>query len=286
MSSPSSLDISDTTLTTDTGTVRVRVYRPMTQSPARTGLVWVHGGAFVHGDIDMPEADWVAKEIAASGRAVVSVDYTLCDASWLMRGEPPAPDSARFPTATREVVAAFRWASGNVPGVNQWYLGGASAGGNLSLGAAQILRDEGGACPYGLVLIYPVVHAELPPLSEEIRRHCDALADQTRILTPDMVSRMSLGHVGDQMGLHERYAFPGEGDLANLPPVFVLNAEADSLRASGQRLVADLAAAGGDVMQVREPGTAHGHLNEPDLPEAATSMGRILAWMAMHESVH
>ena len=30
------------------------------------GLLWLHGGAFMVGDLDMPEADWVAREICTA----------------------------------------------------------------------------------------------------------------------------------------------------------------------------------------------------------------------------
>ena len=50
----------------------VRVYPATT--PNGTGLVWAHGGGFLFGDIDMPESDWVARQLAERGTTVVSVD--------------------------------------------------------------------------------------------------------------------------------------------------------------------------------------------------------------------
>jgi hypothetical protein len=63
------------------GPVPVRVYMPTGPAPdgGRACLVWMHGGAFAWGDLDMAEAHEVARGIA--GRAdvvVVSVDYRLC----------------------------------------------------------------------------------------------------------------------------------------------------------------------------------------------------------------
>jgi len=43
----------------------VRVYPA--REPNGTGLVWAHGGAFAFGDLDMPESDWVASQLAARG---------------------------------------------------------------------------------------------------------------------------------------------------------------------------------------------------------------------------
>jgi acetyl esterase len=45
---------------------------------SRRTLVWMHGGGFSAGDLDMPEADVVARELVErAGIAVVSVDYRL-----------------------------------------------------------------------------------------------------------------------------------------------------------------------------------------------------------------
>jgi acetyl esterase/lipase len=41
------------------------------------GLVWVHGGGFARGGLDMPEADWVSSTLSGRGIPVVSVDYRL-----------------------------------------------------------------------------------------------------------------------------------------------------------------------------------------------------------------
>jgi len=44
------------------GPVPVRIYAPDSPSGAPC-LVWVHGGGFIGGHLDMPEADWVAREL-------------------------------------------------------------------------------------------------------------------------------------------------------------------------------------------------------------------------------
>ena len=67
--------------------------------------------------------------------------------------------------------------------------------------------------------------------------------------------------------------------MSGLPPTFILNCDSDSLRASGQQFGAELAVAGVDVTMVREVGTRHGHLNEPDNPAAWRSITRITDWL-------
>src|SRR5690625_7783674 len=47
------------------GPVPVRIYTPTAPAGApRPVLVWCHGGAFMHGDLDMPEGDHVARGVA------------------------------------------------------------------------------------------------------------------------------------------------------------------------------------------------------------------------------
>src|SRR3954451_20422518 len=53
------------------GPVPVRVYVPAGAATGLPCLVWVHGGAFVGGDLEMPEADWTARQICERAGAVV-----------------------------------------------------------------------------------------------------------------------------------------------------------------------------------------------------------------------
>ena len=85
---------------------------PAGMIPNGAGLVWAHGGGFAGGDLDMPEADGVARALAARGITVVSVDYALAPtrAAWAESLGLPAKDGVHFPTASDDVIAAFRWA--------------------------------------------------------------------------------------------------------------------------------------------------------------------------------
>ena len=65
-------------------------------------LVWIHGGGWSTGGLDMGEADWTAREIAARANAVVvSIDYRL------------AVDGVRYPVPLDDCVAATRWVRAN-----------------------------------------------------------------------------------------------------------------------------------------------------------------------------
>ncbi|GLY17031.1 esterase [Kineosporia sp. NBRC 101677] len=269
------------------GEIPLRIYSPGGPSTGTTeglGLVWLHGGGFAAGDLDMPENDWVARQLAQRGVRVVTVDYRLVPmpqaVSSRWTGEPPQADRTRpnhFPVASEEVTAAWVWAV-NHDTARTWALGGASAGANLAAGAALRLRDRGGPAPRALLLVYPVVHAELPPLSAELRAKAEALPEEA-VFGPETVRAMNLNYVEDPAQLDQPYAFPGGHELSGLPPTFVLNSDHDTLRASGEQFGAELAAAGVDVTVIREPGARHGHLNTPDEPEAQRSITRIGDWL-------
>ncbi|MEU4236958.1 alpha/beta hydrolase fold domain-containing protein [Actinoplanes sp. NPDC026619] len=268
---------------------RVRTYQP--PQPGGAVLVWMHGGAFMFGDLDMPEADQVARELAGRGVTVVSVDYTLAPLDALPALLPPGgpgPDAplppppmsdrprARFPVASLQVAAAFEWAVESF-GEVRVSLGGASAGANLAASAAMRLRDAGGVQPASLLLVYPVLHGEVPPVDEELQA---MLKELPAFLTFPKAAMMAINENYAGEALDDPYVYPAGHDLRGLPPAFIVNAEADRLRMSGEGFAAELAMAGVDVTVVRERGTAHGYLNEVGAPAAIRTMERFTTWLA------
>jgi acetyl esterase len=242
----------------------------------------VHGGAFAFGDLDMPESDWVARSLAERGISVVAVDYQLAPEPEVTGFPPPNRAGVHFPVASEEVSAAFEWTVEHAEelGITATHLslGGASAGGNLAAGAALRARDIADVQPHSLLLAYPLVHAVLPPPHAELAAKIESLAPEHRF-PPEIVGVLNLNYVLDPAHLTHPYAFAGTQDLAGLPPTFVLNSDYDSLRSSGELFASELASAGVDVLVMREPGTKHGHLNDPELPEAERSIERMSAWL-------
>lgn len=261
-------EIHDETVPGPHGPVPVRVYTPA--HPAEVGVVWLHGGAFCMGDLDIPEADWVSRCLAEAGIATVSVDYRL------------AVDGVHFPVPSDDVLAAWRWATtdhrlGVAPA--RWHLGGGSAGGNLAASVAQQLRDTDGRLPRSTVLVYPVLHDELPPAPPELRARLAELPPEQRF-TPEESARLNLNYVGDPGLLKHPYAYPANGTLTGLPPTLVITADVDDLRPSGEAYAAALAGAGVDVSVVREVGVCHGHLNDPTSAGAQRTVERMVAWLS------
>jgi acetyl esterase len=261
--------VSDREIEGPHGPIPIRVYRPE-HSALGTGLVWLHGGAFTMGDLDMPEADWVSRELAARGITIVSVFYRL------------AVDGIHFPVPSDDCVTAFEWANDNVvelgitPG--RLSIGGASAGGNLAASVGLRLRDAALNEPSSLVLSYPLLHLILPLPSPALAEKLLTLPPQIQALNT-RVGEITANYVVGSDDEKNPYAFPALGDVTGLPPVFVLNADVDILRPSGEAFAASIALAGGEVRSGFEPGTMHGYLNQPDTPEALSSIGRIAAWL-------
>ncbi|MER6940908.1 alpha/beta hydrolase, partial [Nocardioides sp. NPDC000441] len=102
------------------GDLDVRIYRPTTQGPLPT-IVMFHGGGWVVGDLDTHE-DQARNLATICDAVVVAVDYRL------------APEHP-FPAAYDDAVAAARWVSDNAAtlgGDGRVAVAGDSAGGNLS----------------------------------------------------------------------------------------------------------------------------------------------------------
>ena len=265
--------VTDRILAGPHGPLPVRVYAP--ESAAGPGLVWLHGGGFGHGDLDMPEADAVAHALAAAGVTVVSVDYRLAPTP-----EPAqAPDRPRavYPVASDEAAFAFRWASETGLASGPWALGGASAGGNLAAGAILRLIDPRGPVPTLAVLAYPTLHAVQRPHEPALAALLDARGEDAET-TAAAILGMYENYVGAPAAGAEVYAVPGEASIAQLtafPPTVVITDELDALRTSAEAFVESLRTAGVAVELSLEPGVGHGHLNRPELPAFASSIDLI-----------
>lgn len=263
--------------------VPVRVYRPATQP--RDALLWAHGGGFVHGDLDMPEADWVARSLAQRGHLVVSVDYRL------------ASETVRYPAPSNDILNAWRWLndnSGEFGTEGPLHLGGASAGGNLVTGAVVRMRDgdpaAGGApLPRSLVLAYPTLHAVQPQASAELADLLLTLPEESRWGAEQVLSmyenylpRRPGASAIDIVNAAPTAAVPGGADLTGFPPTFIVASEADGLRTSAERFASRLIRTGIENGYFCEPGTLHGHLNRPNEPGAFPTIERIHGWLTNH----
>ena len=245
------------------GGLPLRLYRPG-PGDGRALLVYLHGGGWVMGDLELHDA--TCRALARHADCVVlSVDYRL------------APEHPH-PAALDDALAAIAWARAHGAEVGgdraRIAVGGSSAGGNLAAAAALALRDadpDGGAPLAAQLLLYPVLDSRLATAS---------------------VAQFGSGHLLDraQMAFYwDAYAPRGAVDrelplvspahaasLAGLPPAVVVTAEHDPLRDEGEQYAARMRAEGVRVDLRRVRGQIHGFLALfPDDPEVARLLERV-----------
>jgi acetyl esterase/lipase len=292
-------DVADIGLAAADHAFSIRVYPAA--DPNGALLVWAHGGGFLGGSLDMPEADAVARGIAESGATVVSVGYSLAPPDPLLaflerggNGGPIPPREhveaeiaasgprVRFPVASLQIVAAFDWAVEHAKELGaddgRIGLGGASAGGNLTAGAALRLRDRGEQQPSVLLQCYPVLHAELPAPNEDLATALGYLESEG--ISAESSRELTLNYVGDPAELANPYAFPGGHDVSRLPRTLIVTAGRDHLRSSAEAFAAELALASVDVALVQEREFEHGFLNEVGHPAARRTIARFARALA------
>lgn len=145
------------------GLAKVRIYRPETAATG-AGLLWIHGGGFIMGSVDMNDHD-CSTYAKALGLVVVSVEYRLA---------PKHP----FPAALDDCFEAWKGfqSAANEYGVDpaKIAVAGQSAGGGLAASLVQRIHDSGGTQPAAQVLIYPMLddrtatRRELDPLNHRV----------------------------------------------------------------------------------------------------------------------
>lgn len=240
-----------------------RVYRPVTGQVLPT-LVYFHGGGWVWASVDTH--DRIAREYAAAAPVtVVSVDYAL------------SPE-AKFPQALEECAEVVRFVAdqGAAWGLDtrRLLVGGDSAGGNLALATALLLRDTGGPTLRGVVATYPVCDSRFD--TESYRAYGDG---SYGLSTERMAFYWSVYVPHDIDRLHPLAAVL-RADMAGLPPVIVQLAELDVLRSEGEALVARLRAAGVAVETETYPGVVHGFLRATgSVRKAQDAVAKAAAWM-------
>jgi len=270
--------IESTSISGPHGDIPVRVYRPPGAASREVpGLLWMHGGAFVAGDLDMPEAHVVSAELASRGAIVVSVDYRL------------ATSTVRYPVPLDDVHAAWGWFAdvtndlGTDP--RQLAIGGASAGANLAAAATMRIRDESGALPTAMLLAYPVVHFPVPALSDQLAAEMRQLPRMLRFTPADIIdlTRWYLGRLTDI----PTQTMPGHGNLEGMPRTRIVLSEYDDLRGSGELFELQLREVGVRVDSTVAVGMLHGHLNltpAAQLPEIERSLDFLAAGLGLHQS--
>ncbi|WP_223690701.1 alpha/beta hydrolase [Leifsonia poae] len=269
----------DSTLAGRGARIPLRDYLPENPRAGASPFVWIHGGGWMSGGLDQKESHAVAKAIAGTGRRVRTIDYRLAP---LLRWRQLAshaplslePSGGRFPAGRDDVVDAVRDLVAS--GERRVLIGGASAGANLAVTAAVALRDDADVRVEGLALAYGGFHSALPPLPRSVSSRLTGIAGRIAF-TPDSYERMTHNYVGDET-LYAT-AFPAGESLAGLPDALVMDADRDSLRASGDQFADELRAAGVAADYVVIEKTLHGFLNQPRTRGFRRGIQAMAAWL-------
>jgi acetyl esterase/lipase len=238
------IDVRDTTVPgpSDAPDVPVRIYTPANLEAPVPGLVYIHGGGFVLGDLDMFHAH-VLRLADELGIVIVSVDYRL------------APEHP-FPAPVEDCYAALKWAAAKAEelGIDPARIGvgGESAGGGLTAGTALLARDRGGPELCFQYLGIPELDDRLD--TESMRDYVD-----TPLWNRHNAIFSWASYLGPEPGDVSPYAAPARAtDLAGLPPAFVTTCQYDPLRDEGIEYARRLAHAGVPTELRHYPATFHG----------------------------
>lgn len=241
---PDHVRTEDATVDAGHRAVPVRVYRPAGADGSGAGILYMHGGGFMLGDLD--SSDTIAWSLAdATGAVVISIDYRLA---------PEHPYPAAFDDCygvlarLSDDAAAYGLEAGRLA------VCGDSAGGCLAAALSLAARDRGGPAIAAQALIYPVTgpYLDLPSYAEN--------ADGPGLTTKSM--RLFLdSYLPGATDTDDPYARPvAATDCSGLPPAWVHTAELDPIRDDGRVYAAMLARAGTDVAYREARGMIHGFL--------------------------
>lgn len=231
--------------------IPVRIYRPVNQAPSKPGILFIHGGGMVLGNLESDHLSAVAI-CEMTGAVMVSVDYRLAP-------ENPAP------AAIEDCYAALRWmhAASSELGFdsNRLAIYGGSAGGGLAIATALVARDRGTPIISFVMAPYPMI---------DDRNETESSKAVVDLGIWDRAGNIEAWdwYLGGQPA--DQYSAPARAtDLSNLPPMFIDVGDCDMFMDEDTAFVEKLRADGGTVEFTVYPGAYHA--SEVFAPTAALS---------------
>lgn len=244
--------VTDRTIAGPGGKLQLRFYTPRGLSGPSPALFFIHGGAWIYGDLESHDA--ICRFLAEEAQVrVIAVNYRLA---------PEAP----FPAAFDDTWAAYQWIVRQAQGigidVDRIAVGGDSAGGNLAAAIAQQAVREDFHAPSFQLLIYPATDF----VDERPSR---ATYAKGLYLTQEF---LELGEENYLLGDEDRSdprLSPLRGDVKGVAPAYVVTAGFDPLLDEGKEYADKLRDAGVTVEYVCEEGLIHGFANMVALGSSA-----------------
>lgn len=225
------------------GKIPIRVFDP---GNARGVYLHIHGGGWMVGGADEQDSR-LDRFVDQCNLAVVSVEYRLA---------PEAP----YPAAPDDCEAAALWLVANAGarfGTDTLFIGGESAGAQLSVATLLRLRDRHGVTPFsGANLNAGCFDMAMTPSAR--RFGLERLVLNTRDI--EMFRQRFIAH-GEDMG--DPDISPIHADLTGLPPALFTVGTRDPLLDDSLFMSARWAAAGNRAELAVYPGGAHVFINFP-----------------------
>jgi acetyl esterase len=231
------------TVPAEVGDVRVRIVKPPGTAGALPVVLYMHGGGWVLGNAGTH--DRLIRELAVGvNAAVVFVEYDR------------SPE-ARYPVAIEQGYATAQWITrkGAAEGLDpsRMAVAGDSVGGNMATALTILAKRRGDVRFVQQSLYYPVTDAAQNTAS--YREFADG-----PFLTAKGMAWFWDAYTIDPAQRADSTASPlraGLGELAGLPPAFVIVDENDVLRDEGEAYARRLTEAGVPTTSVRYNGIIH-----------------------------
>jgi acetyl esterase len=248
------------------GEVLIRTYYPK-ERRMPGAFLYIHGGGFVLFSINTH--DRLMREYAErAGIVVIGINYTR------------APE-AKFPQPIEECIDTVSWLVAHAAEIGfdpkQFFIGGDSAGGNLSLCTSLHFRDQGESPIRGMVLNYMGVSTDL--YQDSVVRY--GAGDYGLSL------HMMVWFYRNYLGKKEDYTDTRmnllDAELQGVPPAFLVIAECDPLYDGQIEMVDKMKTAGVDVDSKVYKGTVHSFLEAISVAEVANvAFDDTVRWLQQH----
>ena len=238
-------------------------------------VLYIHGGGFVMGS---PKSHRTISSRFAevSGCAVLSIDYRMM------------PEHTHR-QCVEDCRTAYQWILENGPDgpgeIEQLFVGGDSAGGNLALSLSAWIRDNGLRAPDAVVAMSPLTDVTFSGAS--IRKNIDT----DHLLKPFMKPLVALPPFARSWWVLWTYKVrpadplvsPLLGDLSALPPVLVQASSAEMLLDDARRYVYKARSAGSNAsLQCWDDMLHIWQIFYPQLPQAVEAWDEIAKFLQAH----
>jgi acetyl esterase/lipase len=256
-----------------TGSVGVRIVKPVGATGPLPVLVYIHGAGWVFGNAHTH--DRLVRELAVGAQAaVVFPEYSL------------SPE-ARYPVAIEQNYTVARWVvtDGAAKGLDasRIAVAGDSVGGNMTAALTLMAKERGDVPLVSQVLFYPVTDASFDTGS--YRQFAEGY-----FLRRDAMQWFWDQYTTDPAQRAEITASPLRAtteQLTGLPPALVITGEADVLRDEGEAYANKLRQADVPVTAVRYQGIIHDFVMLNALADTRAAKAAVAQASAyLHTSLH